>query len=479
MSARAVAALVLALSLPAPVARADRGAATELARIRRELVTYEPDGGTLRALRDLNGIVARTLRGPTQREARYLRAVAATDLLLIARSRRDDGATRAVAAALGLAPDALVGALDRELADLEVGAFAEAARECRWSLAVLARRSADARTLREGHGARRDVLFVSAVVDALGRDDEIARLARLGAEPCGAEPCALAAFTAEGRRAASALREASLALARLERVAEGGDPFAASLAGVVAVDGAVLHTAELSLTPALPGWLGARAAGGGEPSRAALILVVRGDAIDYAYVPAARLRGGEVELVSPGEPALPSFASLPLADDGRAALAPLEALIAPLAALREPLGAEARVGIAAEDGVQAWTMSRVIVTMVRAGYAAPDLLARAGSGEARSLPVDLVMGQEAEADLAVFVRLGGYTLRDGHGARDIPRVRDASGLRFDVDALARSARPRRGARASLRYMGGVSWGAVLDAAFRLRAAPAPLGLVLY
>ncbi len=479
MSARAAAALVLALSLAPVVARADRGAAEDLARIRRELTTYEPDGGTLRALRDLSAVVARTPRGPTQREARFLRAVAATDLLLIGRSRRDAGAAEAIAAALGLRPDALVSALDRELSDLDVGAFADGARECRWSLAILDRGSADARTLREGRGTRRDVLFVSAVVDALGRDDEIARLAQLGTDPCGAEACALAAFAAEGRRAASALREASLALSRLEHVAEGGDPFAASLAGIVAVDGAVLRTAEVGLTPALPAWLGARAAGAGEPSGAELILVVRGSAIDYAYVPAVRLRGGEVELVSRSEPALPTFASLRLADDGRAALAPLDALIAPLGALREPLGAAPRVGIAAEDGVPAWTMSRVIVTMVRAGYAAPDLLARAESGEARSVPVDLVMGEEADADLAVFVRLGGYTLHEGRGARDIPRIRDAAGLRFDVDALARSARARRGARASLRYMGAVPWGSVLDAAFRLRPEPAPLSLVLY
>ncbi len=468
MSIRAL-CLMLALAVPAPAA-AD--VPEELLSARRELASYDRSGGTLRTVRALHELAGRTLPGANQREARFLRAVAATDLLLIARSRRDPSIHAEVARTLGLLPEALHSALERELAELEVGAYAEVARECRWSLGVLAR-GADPAVLRDGTGTRRDVLYVSAVVDALGQPDEIARVARLGREVDAGEP---AAFTAEGMRAIAALREANDALARLEHV-EGADPFAAALAAIVAVDGAVLRTAELRPPVALPRELGARASGG-DLSRAELIVIVRSRAIEYAYAPSVRVRGGGVELVHRGEPALPSFASIPLADDGRAAVAPYESLVPRLAALRAPLGEGARVGITAEDEVAALTVSRVILTMTRAELGLPDLIARGEAGEARSIPIELVTGEDVDADLALFVRLGGYTLRRGPRSLDIPRVRDASGLRFDTDTLERSARAAHASTAALRYMGVVGWGTVLEAAFRLESSE-PLALVLY
>ncbi|HJL19409.1 MAG TPA: hypothetical protein RMH99_27330, partial [Sandaracinaceae bacterium LLY-WYZ-13_1] len=233
-------------------------------------------------------------------------------------------------------------------------------------------------------------------------------------------------------------------------------------------------------TPQLPDRLRVHGVGArGREAQPDLIFVVDADALHYAFVPTVRIVGERVQLESAARPALPAWGEIPLGDDGRAVVLPFDDLVERLrpVAGRVP-GAE--VGLAATAEVASLRISRVLLSMVRAGMEPPALLSRGLHDEARSLPVELVMGEEREPPLELFVRMGGYSLsRRGAGSEDIPRVRDDRGLHFDLATLERRARAAGDVPAALRYMGVVEWGTVLDAAFHLRPESGPLSLVLY
>ena len=471
-------ALLTPATLPA-TASADADARRELRSVARELHRYDVAGGTQDVLRRLTRVLAHA-EGADSREARFLRAVAASDMVLISHGQGRERLLPEVAEALGVPEDQLVPFLREELASLDMGVYAEVAGNCAWALEAMARHLDDPRFLHAGRGERRDVLYVHAVVDALGQPDEIARLSALGQAPCpDGQPCPAAAFSESGQRAIGALREANAALTRLERISETDEPLLASMAALVAVDGAVLRTSAIRPTPSVPLEMGVHGVGGrGTEAGSELVFVVDASGIRYAYVPTVRIVRNEVVLEATGSPSLPAWGTIPFRDDGRAAVMPYDALVEPLAALSREVP-DAAIGVAAASGVPSIQISRIIITMVRAGMAAPSLLGRGQSGELRSLPVEFVMGEDQSHPMELFVRLGGYTLDRRGRSTDIPRVRDAAGLHFDVAALERAARDHGGAPAALRYMGVVEWGAVLDAAFHLRSEPGDLHLVLY
>jgi hypothetical protein len=459
-------------------AMADPPTSPDLLAARRELASYDLHGGTLEVIRSL-GEAMRTHEGANQREARFLRAVATTDLLLVARGHHEPERFAEIAAAFGVEESALYAELDRELARLEMVVYAEVARDCRWALRVIRSEHVAPEVLRDGEGERRDVLYVNAVVDALGEPDEIERLARLGTDPCGGYPnCPLAAFADEGRRAANALREANTALTRLETIADAGEPLTRALAAVVAADGALLRTTQITPTPRLPDDVAIAMIGEhGSPAQLDAIVVVTPSAIRIGYVPTVRVQGDSFVVTSQHEPALPQFEDVRYSDDGRAAIAPFDSLAPRFAALHER---GVRVGLAASGEVPALTVTRMLITMMRANMSVPELVGRGAHGEVRTVPVaNLVMGEEVTPPLALFVRMGGYTLNRGQSSIDIPRVRGANGLRFDVASLEQRARAAGRVPASLRYMSAVDWGTVVDAAFHLRSEPGPLSLVLY
>ncbi|HJL20275.1 MAG TPA: hypothetical protein RMH99_31700, partial [Sandaracinaceae bacterium LLY-WYZ-13_1] len=243
---RSVLALTAALLGAAPAAAsADGLPAPALREARQALSSYDVNGGTVEVIGELSSFLSEA-QGADAREARFLRAVAAADLVLIARGQRRDDVPARVAEALGVERDRLVSFLRTELGHLDLGVYAPVARECRWALDALERREEDPAFLRDGRGERRDVLFVNAVVDALGAPEEIRRLAAFGADPCAEDAeCPTAAFSATGRRAIEALREAHAALGRLEHIQSTGEPLAASLAAITTVDGAVLRTSAI------------------------------------------------------------------------------------------------------------------------------------------------------------------------------------------------------------------------------------------
>jgi hypothetical protein len=81
-------------------------------------------------------------------------------------------------------------------------------------------------------------------------------------------------------------------------------------------------------------------------------------------------------------------------------------------------------------------------------------------------------------DLKLRVRLGGYSLDVGHGVTDIPRIRDESGLRFDLTALRARAMARAPRSAAVSFMPDVATEQVLLALLQIAPSKSPIDLVI-
>ena len=81
-------------------------------------------------------------------------------------------------------------------------------------------------------------------------------------------------------------------------------------------------------------------------------------------------------------------------------------------------------------------------------------------------------------DLKLRVRLGGYSLDVGHGVTDIPRIRDESGLHFDVTALRARAAARTPRSAAGSFMPDVATEQVLLALLQIAPSKSPIDLVI-
>jgi hypothetical protein len=451
--------------------------APELSEARTALIAYDLRGSTTAVLADLTRFLDVAEDGD-RREARYLRAVAATDLLILASSQIVERVRGEVAEALGVAPAELDEFLLGELRAVDLGAYRSQVAECRWALGLL--RGGDAAELRAGEGLRRDILYVHRMVDALGLPDTIERLAAYGEDPCARPgPCVLSGFAEDARRAVDALLEAEAALVRLEGIQEAGEPLTASMATLVATDVAVLRTTTLHPAPSLPErvhGVGVR----GDPARPELLFIVEPDRVLYGFATAIRVSGGAVHLVSPGSPALPRTAEIPWVDDRRTVVVPHEELTEQAQALLVSHSLD-RVGVAVSGDVDAFRMSRVLASLSAAGITSPDLIARGLRGEARRVRVEVSLEDEfARSPLHLFIRMGGYTLWSGGRGESIPRIRDPRGrLRFDLSTLEERAALAPETRGQLRYMTSVDWQTVLDAAFHLPEEAWPLTVFLH
>ncbi|MGE0785769.1 MAG: hypothetical protein AB7S26_08775 [Sandaracinaceae bacterium] len=456
-------------------ARADLEVADELRAARHRLTRYDLAGGTAEVLADLTRFIEHA-DGADLREARFLRAAVATDLLLLSLGEAGDPVRADVARALGAPEAQMFGLLDRELERVSFGVYAEVAEESRWVLRTIQSGVVDPDELRTGRGERRDMLFVHAVVDAIGAEDDISRLAAYGTDSCGTslDDCPIPMFAASGRRAVDALREANDALTRLERIAAVGEPLVQSMAAIVAADGAVLRTCEIHPTPRFDSRYAVHGVGTrGTASHPELLVVVEPTAIHYSYVPGVRVGQTGIELSLARTPALPSWASVPLRDDHRTAVVPYEDLEARFRTLQEA-SPHGTVGLAARADVSAFTMSRVFASLEHAGMPTPELVSRGLEDEARAVQVRVVDEDDVHAPTALYVRLGGFSVRVPSGRIvELPRLRGEDGLRFDLRGLETLVADADAAErpASLRYMSSVEWGTVVDAAFHMRPRP--------
>lgn len=478
--------LVAFVSLPASV-HAEL-VAPALREARHSLARYDLEGGTTSVLRRLGRFMAHASTAD-RREARFLRAVAAVDLLVLVYTLEADteiaeAKRRSIAAALGITAERLDAWLETELEALNAGPYAAESHRCRWALSAMHTGFIDDGRNFDPSDARRSALYLRRIRDASRANSPLFALSEMAGDPCaGGQTCAVGPLGRRGRRAYHALQNASRALAMMQRLARAGDPLAGQLRSWAASTARALEGVRLKPLPHLP-----RAPcvlRGPQPSRATvptpeldLILTVDETTVAYGFVPGIEMRHGAPAVTSERAPALPELRTLDLPYDHRPAVLPYRRLateLAPYTTRENPL----RVGVCAAPNVEATRVSRVMMSLVRDGLHDTQVVAADADGELVSIPTHMVAGRDVDAPLRLFVRLGGYTLHQRHHLMSIPRVHDAQGVHFDLSALHARVEQDHSDHAAVRYMGTVSWGTVLSAVVDIGAGRQELDLVLY
>lgn len=490
-SIRCASFCVLALGFAMP-ARAQHAAALQDARL--GLARYELGSGASDAVHAISQL-SDLLRGGglsavEHAESRFLRAAAASDLLILARLRGAPALGPALEAALGVAPGSAAAHLDAELAACTRPPYGELAAQVRASLALASEAPPWSWTrLSAMRGSQRDLLLLHQIAAMSGTaQDATAALSAYAADPCAASaecPAPYSHFDAPGRRAVAALAEAGSALSRLHAASAAGDPLAA--AAIIELATFTTTLPAIELRPALrpehaAAWLDAA----GQPIEPApqLLLRIGEDRAHYVLAPRVRLDAdGLVELVSPDEPDIAAAGELPVRASLAAFIAPAPELVD---FLRRVLATDAArsIAVAVDVGVPARTLGRTLVSLQRAGWDRAVLIDRAHAPRSGAQPVRIALASAtdsaASAELALRVRLGGYSLRarDRDAALDIPRIRGEEGLRFDTATLATELAGRSYAVSQLSFMADVASDQVTSAALELGKSSRSLELLL-
>lgn len=487
----ALLALLTVLVVP-PTVRADLGHPA-VHRARRALARYDLEGDRSTTVIHRLGRLAVRLDAPSdQREARFLRSMAAADLLILAH-HTDRPALRArVAKAYGAPEGELESQLIRALEALSVGVYRDAARDALAALRVLRALGADRPVdWASVSGPRSDVLYADQVRRTLESGvPAVPRLATMAPDPCAngngdAGECseALRFYDAQGRRAVAALASAQRALSRLSEAARSGDPFPRALGSALRQGREALSSALLAPAPRIPDDVRISAVpAGARPVSADLLVVVEPGRVRYGWVPRVRVGpGGAVERVSPAEEGavLPRMDEAAIPRDFRPAVQAIEGLTERFVALGGP--GEATAALASDPDVHAHVPSRVLRSLREAGIRPVMLAGRAPDGSVRGVAIrlrDAREGPEGNPAVEVRVRMGGYTVRTGGGSTEVSRIRDEQGLRFDVEGLVRAAGEGPPANAAVDFMTVAEMGPVTLAAFALAPQEGPLQLLV-
>lgn len=470
---RASAALALFVSMLAPAAA--HAQAPELHPIREALARYDLEGDrTLGSLRELGRALTLASSEDARREARFLRAAVATDLLIaVTMDPAHAGLERRVSEALGVAPEGLVEHLRAELGAVRSGVYRRVADDALSTLELretLAHGEAVSIEWSRHRGPRRDLLLLRAAAAGV--------VPRMAADPCAARGCPApyAELDPVSRRELAALVEVSSALARVQEAARGGDPLAQSLVAHTRPAAARVAETVVVAAPRVPESLPIQpAAAGGEALRLTLLIAIGPEEVRIARAPTYGAREGRPVARETGDDVLPGSVSVPLPTELRPVIIPIDAVVEALRAFEPAPGAA--IAIAASPDVPAHVVARVVASAQRAERAPTAFVRRAPDGTLRGIPIALADSSEVgvAGDLCVRVRLGGYGVARGRGRETtIPRVLGENGRRFDVDGLATSVGRIPHRRVALDAMATVRAEDFFDVAFRLARPDAPI-----
>ncbi len=461
--------LVLALlSLPLAAAAQDPA----LAGARAALVSYDTEGpATLAALRDLGPLAARGGSGAV--EARYLRAMAASDLYALAVALPDEALEARVADALGVATRDGERHLRAELAAVRTGIYRRAALD---ELSLLDLTSAfeagDVASLVSAHGARADALLVLSASTAVSPSSGIAALPVASAPSFPADPEASAGI--------ATLSATGPAYRRATAAAALGDPFIARLRPRLAAAMATIAAIELHPRVAVPApWVAATEAAGTAQTDVALALDATGVRLGCAPIVSVDDATLRTHTVSPGGrcTVLPdaervALGALPVAPR------PVDALVA---ALTQAELQDARtIAIAPGADAPVHVLLRAALSLEVAHLVATHIALRAPDGTLASTAIRFAHASElGPVDVTVHLRLGGYIVARGRGGEaSIPRIRGAHGLEFDRAGLARMLGERPPATVSIDGMSNVPASELAQAVRIISASGAAVTVVL-
>lgn len=437
--------LVIVLLSATVVHAQNRRTQDPLQRARSALRAYDlEDRSTIDVVGALTALLTERPSEQRAREARFLRAVASADLWLL-RAHADEAMRARLAAAWGVADDALLAAIRRELAALRVGLYRETADDALEALAA-----SDELVVPSEHAShtRRQIVFLTRLRDRLAGGDAVAILAPLADDPCPSE-CEppYAHFGPEGRRAIAAMTRVLALVASVERVSQLGDPLSAAFAR------GGLPFRRVTLAPR--DWA-ANVAGAeldaGRPVDADAAVVIGAQRVRLGWVP-------EVRWDTDRRPALVAPGTAVLGTDSEARvlvrpdLAPSAVFDALARAVEAHVAGARRLAVIVEPGTEARVLSSVLRTLQESSVQ-PVTLAVASAGTARGAPIERVTiaGPEPDDAIGLFVRPGGLTVRRRGATTSLPRLRVDGQWQFDLRGLAGLTRDASEPRVMLRYM---------------------------
>jgi len=447
----------------APTARPD-----PLQEARKGLERYDLEGNATFALLQKLGQIAATDPEPARSlEARYLRAGAATDLIVISAKLGRPELQSALATALGYEPSQLTSKVRSELEAAALGPYEAPARNGVQMLDFVVSN----KPFVSSQSVLRDFSWVESIAKAAKTADPNAALAALADDPCAkrdgskvAAHCSLAIFDASSRRSLAALTNAAGANTSLQKAAREGDPLAAALSELSAQYASTLSAVSVCALPELSVEAKAPVALPASLRRtegsSTLTIRITPTEVRSLLTPCLGLRG---ESAGKPDEVVMTWSTLVLPTTYRPYVAPLTGLGEMLSAQSDG-SALTRLVVMADDSVQAHVLARALVSLPeRSANADVSLVTRNAKGELQARPIEIARGDASSPNLRVRVRLGGYSLYVGSQFEDIPRVKTENGFSFDRAALAQRLAAQQGNPVQISFMSEVTSQEVLAA----------------
>lgn len=450
--------------------------ARELHDARLNLRTYDLSGETtIGVIRDLGQFIQRRSVDLTSdpeaesevREANYLRAMAASDLLILAHTLGESGVGERIADAYGTAPLALNPQLRHDLETLARGVYAEQAHDAARALAVLA---GEASFAPGDHGPRRDVLFLGKARELLAQDEaeRLTTLRSIEPAPGVRVDAPLETLVEADRRIVHNLACVFETFTRIERRVQGGDPFSAVVAedtqrtreGFIGWNVPTSPNLETVL-PRLSEVPGGTTELGDVRALAFVAMDGNRAVLRWGWLPRIETDAHGPSITAPGAPILPAVRTIPLPRNLPSFPRALPELVEQV---RESIPRGTEIALGATSDTPGHVLQRVLLSMRNAQAAPRNLLAQR-EGQLVITRIQATPGDDHEVVQAVRIRLGGHSIAIRRGpSRDVARVRTEEGWRFDWAGFERRVRPMRSA--AIEWMGGVDASAVYGTVFR-------------
>lgn len=414
----------------------------------------------------LGALAARASSGEREamQEARALRALVATDLLLIARIEPEHATLEPrLAAALGVHPADVTTTLHAELAALKDGVYRAVVHDALDALA-LADELADAAHTGSSHwGVRGDLVVL--------RNARASTDPSVSFDPCGPPapscPAPWSSWDPITRDRVGRIVAGSAAATRLIEARDHGDPLVAALSP--SIDAARAELDALQVDPAV--WLdhadGLFAADSGDGSISVdRLIVVGSDGLHALRAAPVVVRSGELRAVDPALEVGLARAFFAWPDIASGAEAVIRSGITTIAHTSEL--AVAPTQAAACDAV--W---RVLAEARRGGVERVALVRRAADGSLAGEHFALAVEPEADerGDVVVRVRPGYLAVQRDGVVVNLERARGPEGLSSDLPALVHLASRRSTRRMFVTYAPGARTIDVVRVALALSRAP--------
>jgi hypothetical protein len=464
--------------------RADANAIREALE---NLVPYDLEGtSTLDALAALAVRIEKEKDPRTRRDLGFVRAVALTDIWILANKAGSRAALTRVAQALAVAPEAIPRVLLATLEGVRDPIVQDIVRDSRAALLLSWPEATDKVPFRP-IGPRTSVLYVDAVLAAFGPDKHpVPTLASMAEDPCpDMAKCAelYRVFQAQGRRAIRAVETALQVLPVLRDDVTARDPFVQAIAPRIEANAVLLPGLELAPSVQLE-----RAderlhrTSHGTALTPELVAFVGTGKLEVAFVPRVRVTpSGKLELFARGEPMLPAVREIKLGSSFPLIVRSVDEIVSGLTPLHEQ-AQDARIGIAARPDSPAHLWARALLSAKASGFSRIAMLGLGTDGSLRCQDVEVVSSLHAAEvgpmDLNVMIRLGGFTVSRGGPSISLPRLKGETGFSFDYSGLASSVRPGSAKTTKLTFMSDVAAQTLAETAFMIAPRSNPLTVVL-